>query len=232
MELCSLLSAEVQALENGILVRQWDFVSYTNEDLIRPSQLEPLRHLGDPLADALVEYLNLRPGQDAYVALQDALSHDQIDPRVIEFWDAVNCEPPDGITALPPLEQDGGKRVGLEDFSPSYVLADAARSSGAPTLAEGQAVFFRYSAQIFNGLMYFSLAGSYPDLRTLSTLRLISIAPTTKNRQADSQLRTFRLFSTRLVTSLQNQMKPRTRDFWRLRFLSWMLVTFPPRHEE
>lgn len=82
----------------------------------------------------MVDFLDLKPGQDALTTIQDELGTDNAPDFLRHFWDQVTSFPPEGVTAL---SKDGT----------------------APSLVEGQEVFWKYAAQIFTALMHFSLAG-------------------------------------------------------------------------
>ena len=115
-------------------------------DLTSEAELETWRHLGDPLADGVVEALDLKPGCDGLARIRehiDSLEPDQRDRRVVDFWTAVSSLPPDGVTAL-----SAGRKPEPADFCPDAAIQRATRQP-EPTLQEGQAVFTRYSAQIF-----------------------------------------------------------------------------------
>jgi hypothetical protein len=89
----------------------------------------------DTLADQVVEALDLNPGKDALQELEAHLHLPTRHPSVERFWQDMHREPPEGINAA----VDGV-------FTPA-VKANRRRPS--PSLAEGQAVFARYSYQIF-----------------------------------------------------------------------------------
>ncbi|KAJ3005313.1 hypothetical protein HKX48_000758, partial [Thoreauomyces humboldtii] len=149
-----------EAAKEGDIVRSWDYVSVVNSDTLPLAFTDPLRHRSDVLADDVVEALNLRPGQDSLAAILAALADRDatgagVDPRVLAFWTAVNREPPQGVTALVGGEE--GNRVA----KPTMGKTPAAVEGLPPSLQEGQAVFWRYSAQIFAALMHFSLAGGF-----------------------------------------------------------------------
>lgn len=137
--------------------------------MIRPSELVVLRQRSDDLADAVVDHLQLTFGQDAYTAILDQLALPVVEPCIQAFWDDVNREPPAGVTAYPERNGDDKARK-EEDSRPDEAMRRNSRRP-APTLAEGQAVFWRYSGQIFTALLHFSLAGEIDrsDLRDDST---------------------------------------------------------------
>lgn len=135
-------------------------------DLVRPSTLAPLRHLADPLADALVAHLDLKPGQDAYTAVQQQLALDEVPEPVQAFWDDVYRYPPEGIDGRVEVEKPDGTMsddaTALEEALSRNERDGVDEKTGRkrePSLAEGQAVFWRYSGGIFTALMHFSLAG-------------------------------------------------------------------------
>jgi hypothetical protein len=122
------------------------------------------RWLGDPLCDNAVKFLNpeLKAGQDIFgklIAYVDSTPKEEWDENVKTFWDHIAREPPEGISAFPPAiaEVKGNAKAGdIQD-----VLTSCDRRP-KPTVAEGQAVFWRYSAQLFSALFHFSLAGGTP----------------------------------------------------------------------
>lgn len=141
-----------------------------------------LRHEGDPLCDAVVRFLQLRSGQDALKALLEYISttpQDEWDEDVASFWDQIARTPPEGVSAVPypdlkytrkgtPLKkQDDDNESGYQTdiidcheqlFKPDEAMKRRNRMP-EPTLSEGQAVFWRYSAGMFTTLLHFSLAG-------------------------------------------------------------------------
>lgn len=168
---------DVEAVPLGEVVRRWDYVAEVDEDMFPPSVLAPLRKLSDDLADEVVEILDLRTGQDALLAVLDHLNLEEPRSEVVRFWEAVNCEPPEGVTALPAMGEKGRR---AEDFSPNEAMMRNDRY-GKPELNEGQAVFWRYSGPIFAALLHFSLAGTSLPFWELCSL----------TEQADSPLQTW-----------------------------------------
>lgn len=135
----------------------------------------------------MVRALGLRAGQDG---LQRILEH--LDLPVTEqslsvrqFWNEVSLltslfvlmhdnrldysqiarDPPPDVTALPPAQVRAAT---------DYIVHPSLRSPDfrpSPTLSQGQAVFWRYSVQIFSALLHFSLAGGFSANRIMNVLR-------------------------------------------------------------
>ena len=151
------------AIENapvGSTLHVFDYLLHVTPNTIKPSHFQPLRHASDPLADALVDFLDLRPGKDSLAALQAELAKGpDAHPSATDFWSAVACEPPANATGLPPLAPDAkhADRPATA-FTPPPT---GGNRHAPPSLSEGQAVFWRYSGPIFGALMHFSLAGGF-----------------------------------------------------------------------
>ncbi|GAA5935307.1 oxygenase MpaB family protein [Sporobolomyces koalae] len=153
----------LEHLEPNQLLRKWDFVSQYNQDCLKPSEIEPLRHRSDPLADQVVDvlgFLGPATGRDAYEVVKQYVDLHVDDPGsdidpVMQFWDEMNRLPPESVSGVPLGNGDGGKGSG---FTPLGAF-ESTRSE--PTLAEGQRIFWKYSGQIFVALMHFSLAGGF-----------------------------------------------------------------------
>ena len=148
-----------ETVPEGALIQRWDYITL-NEGIPRPSELLPLRSVSDDLADAVVEFLDLKAGQDALAAIRLELHKEQPDPCVAEFWRDVNRDPPEGVSGFaefvnkkPVLEEKGRPEAAMKRNE------RLGRDGRSPSLEEGQAVFWRYSGGIFNALMHFSLAG-------------------------------------------------------------------------
>lgn len=89
----------------------------SQEELLPPSKLAPIRNLSDTLADELVDYLELKPGEDAFKALEKALEGGEdgrVDKRVEDFWNSVNREPPSCVSGLVGDRKERRK----EEFTP------------------------------------------------------------------------------------------------------------------
>ncbi|GAA6058815.1 hypothetical protein JCM10212_001931 [Sporobolomyces blumeae] len=175
---------DAEALEDvplGSFFRRWDFVSQYNQDCLKPSEIEPWRCESDPLADRVVDQLGLigfRSGKDAYEVVREYLdekepeggqgwSQEERDEDVVwQFWQEMSSVPPDGV--------DGFCKTSLSDkTSPQRTkpLGAFEKVEGnAPTLAEGQRVFWQYSGQIFVALMHFSLAGGFSSPKLASVM--------------------------------------------------------------
>lgn len=141
----------------GDHVQRWDFIMEISHLDLLPDVLRPLRGRSDDLADDVVNFLQLKPGQDGLAAIQDHLATvSEPNASVVAFWAAVNTEPPVGVTAFVGPVDKGQVRC-KEECTPMQAMRVNNRVA-APSLSEGQAVFWRYSAQIFTALMHFSLA--------------------------------------------------------------------------
>ncbi|KAK4688204.1 hypothetical protein P7C73_g1904, partial [Tremellales sp. Uapishka_1] len=131
-------------------------------------QLEDTRsgQLIAPLGDYLMEWdeeclppSKLEPpGQDG---LQILLHHlekpeDQQATCVQAFWKEISQPPPGPISAFP-TSSEAASRIRLDQI--------------APTVANGQAVFWRYSAPIFSALLHYSLAAGFSAVRVVNVLR-------------------------------------------------------------
>lgn len=124
----SYLSDEAEKLQKGEIVRRFDFVSVVDEASLRGSDLEPLRHRSDTLADAVVNDLNIKPGQDALKAIEDNLRSDEPFESCRSLWQQMTTEPPALIRAA----ADGM-------YTPDEAMIKNDRYAPA-TLANGQAV--------------------------------------------------------------------------------------------
>jgi len=135
--------------------------------------------------------LNIRPGQDGLQVVLDHLELPISDqhPCVQRFWDHVSLSefaihdlahtgpqisalPPDTISAIPPYSfssKPDSSYIGAQ-CRPDKTLLRMNRHP-VPTLSEGQAVFWRYSTQIFSALMHFSLASGFSAVRVVNVLR-------------------------------------------------------------
>ncbi|GAA5882082.1 hypothetical protein JCM1840_007546 [Sporobolomyces johnsonii] len=167
-------SDSLESLTPGTLLRRWDFVSQFNSSCLKPSEIEPLRFRSDELADGVVEVLGLAvgrgAGRDAYEAVRDYLQgrqkklgwerweKEREEDVVWRFWDEMGREPPEGVSGL----RGNDKRA--------MPLRAFGKEGAEPDLAEGQRVFWKYSAQIFAALMHFSLAGGFSAPKLASVL--------------------------------------------------------------
>ncbi|GJN87541.1 hypothetical protein Rhopal_000495-T1 [Rhodotorula paludigena] len=161
----------INELESGAVFRHFDFLAVFDEKTsLRPRDIEPLRRVGDPLADQAVDILGLAEvqgrGKDALKAIEEYLEEKERDlgaerweevrkeDAVARLWDEMRNEPPEGVRGY------AADAAGKEDRRATpYEPFEA--TDGAPSLAEGQAVFWRYSAQIYSALGHFSLAGGF-----------------------------------------------------------------------
>lgn len=138
-----------------------------------------------------------------------------------EFWNSVACEPPAGITARD-AESDSAnasdtKSVGGQDISPrglEYTCEAAMLRRDRhppPILSEGQAVFWRYSVDMFTSLLHFSLAGGFASARIMSVLNETGYL-TSNSRDATYR----RLMETTLaLIDFMGDMTPLTGAGWR-----------------
>ncbi|GAA6002425.1 uncharacterized protein JCM10292_006651 [Rhodotorula paludigena] len=161
----------INDLHSGAVFRHFDFLAvFDKKTSLRPRDIEPLRRVGDPLADEAVDILGLAEirgrGKDALKAIEEYLEEKDRDlgaerweavrkeDVVARLWDEMRNEPPEGVRGY--AADAGGKEdrraTPYDAFEPTV---------GAPSLAEGQAVFWRYSAQIYSALGHFSLAGGF-----------------------------------------------------------------------
>jgi hypothetical protein len=110
------------------------------------------------------------------------MSSTEIHPSVLAFWSDVNREPPEGVTAFTqPLSADKKIRP-LEECTPIAAIRECDRFA-EPSLAQGQAVFWRYSAQVFTALLHFSLAGGFSSPKLASVMEETAYL-TSGNREA------------------------------------------------
>nr|XP_031858553.1 uncharacterized protein CI109_006076 [Kwoniella shandongensis]KAA5525625.1 hypothetical protein CI109_006076 [Kwoniella shandongensis] len=180
-----------------------DYYMEWDELCLPPSKLEPWRHEGDDLCDSVVRALNLRPGQDGLQILLDhlVLPKEKQAECVITFWNQISKSPPEPLSAF--LESD-------DDATPS----DAIRSCNRhlpPSVAAGQAVFWRYSAQILSALMHFSLAAGF------SAERIVGVLRETNYLTGDAKDKTYRrlLETTQAIFDYMNDLTPVTGVGWK-----------------
>lgn len=130
------------------------------QDCVRATELEKWRRKGDDLCDGVVRCLGIGPGHDGLQMLLDYLDRtpeQARDPRVTAFWDEVSRPPPPAISGFASVSGEKGE-VPLAEATPVTSLNRLTRYPPR-TVAGGQAVFWRYSPEIFTALMHFSLAG-------------------------------------------------------------------------
>lgn len=141
----ALHADEIDAAPQGTILRVFDYSLATTEHTPRPRQFQHLRHRGDPLADALVDFLDLQPGKDSFAALEAELAKGEAaHASARAFWADVNREPPAAVTGLPSHDARTAR-----DFTPPL---DGGNRFAPPSLSQGQAVFWRYSGPIFESL--------------------------------------------------------------------------------
>lgn len=106
-------AAFIDSLPDGTVLRHFDFVArLSDRTSCRPSAAEPLRRLGDPAADTVVDILGLADvkgrGKDALAAIEEYLSRKQEElgarwkdergeDAVWRLWDEMTSEPPEGV---------------------------------------------------------------------------------------------------------------------------------------
>ncbi|CAD6586807.1 MAG: hypothetical protein TREMPRED_004561 [Tremellales sp. Tagirdzhanova-0007] len=183
-----------------------DYLMEWDEECLPPSRLEPWRREGDPLSDAVVRELQLRPGQDGLEVLLTYLERPLTDQAecVRSFWQEISHSPPEPISAFPTQStniEEATPRASLQ--SPTY--------HPAPTVAQGQAVFWRYSAQIFSALLHFSLAGGF------SAVRVVNVMRETNYLTGNAKEATYRrlLETTQAILDYMNDLTPITGVGWK-----------------
>lgn len=72
-------AAATETLEPGQRISFWDYDVMWTKDHIPASRLEPLRRIGDMLADKALEALTIKPGEDALAALRAYVSRPESD---------------------------------------------------------------------------------------------------------------------------------------------------------
>lgn len=106
-------AAFIDSLPDGTVLRHFDFVArLSDRTSCRPSAAEPLRRLGDPAADTVVDILGLADvkgrGKDALTAIEEYLSRreeelgarwkdERGEDAVWRLWDEMMSEPPEGV---------------------------------------------------------------------------------------------------------------------------------------
>ncbi|KAG0337070.1 hypothetical protein BG004_007794 [Podila humilis] len=120
-----------ETLVPGQKMRWWDFDITWSEKHFRASQLEPLRQVGDVLADRALDALDIKPGQDALELLREYTS------RPIED------QPSDAPRKL------------LEQVMTIPEWVDWAQ------IQRGQDVYWKYILYISHTLLHFALAGGF-----------------------------------------------------------------------
>lgn len=185
-------SSDLESLEIGDVIAPfndyylaWDEVSHSarsNTDIRPAFHLQNLsrksrfdlsdnswRHEGDPLCDEVVRALNLKPGQDGLQRLIDGLQDPNADPCLGRFWKEVSCS-----VRSSSLQIAGAPPEGVSAFDNLYAATPAIYTPNrrpAASVSEGQAVFWRYSSQIFSALLHYSLAGGFSANRVVGVLR-------------------------------------------------------------
>ncbi|KAM0788584.1 hypothetical protein ACM66B_001706 [Microbotryomycetes sp. NB124-2] len=183
---------QTEIVPDGTVIQRWDYITLVNSKCRRPSTLKPLRHRSDTLADDVVDFLDLKPGQDALGAIEKHLAKSSIssgvhaerdsssvsgeldatgDDCVHKFWRHVTKEPPSLL---------GFENHRLKDYEARGTPDEAIRRNDRtgrssplvqPSMEEGQAVFWRYAGSIFTSLMHFALAGGFGAPHLAATMK-------------------------------------------------------------
>ncbi|KAG0051265.1 hypothetical protein BGZ83_003899 [Gryganskiella cystojenkinii] len=124
-------AAITETLEPGQRIVFWDYDIIWTENHIPASRLEPLRKIGDALADDALEALKIRRGEDALAALRAYVSRPESEQE----------------SPAPRLLMDQLMTV------PDWVDWKQVR--------RGQDVFWKYVLFISHALLHFSLAGGF-----------------------------------------------------------------------
>ncbi|KAM0754339.1 hypothetical protein T439DRAFT_309154 [Meredithblackwellia eburnea MCA 4105] len=141
-----------ESLENGKFppggfVKRWDYIGQVTSASLSPDELAPWRRKADPLADSVVEALDLGPGRDGLKAVLEEVEKEDGDESAKALWRSMS----EGRNDVP------NKGQSAEEYR--------------QLLMEGQDVFWRYSAQFFGALMHFSLAGGFSSPNLSGVLR-------------------------------------------------------------
>ncbi|SCZ93663.1 BZ3500_MvSof-1268-A1-R1_Chr6-3g08804 [Microbotryum saponariae] len=179
---------DLTTCEPGQLLQRWDFISRYNDDCLPLSMTDPLRHRSDPLSDDVVDLLDLKPGQDGLKAVEEyfqregkavSAEDEKIPEPIRKFWQEVHRRPPNSISGFVEGETEDNPRQLVEAMKNH----DRIGKGRIPSLAEGQAVFWRYSAPIFVALMHFTLAGGFSAPHLSATMKETNYL-TSKSRDA------------------------------------------------
>jgi len=163
-----VVEASLQALEDakpGQWFAKWNYLIQIDENILKPNALEKLRHRGDDLADQVVKALKLKRGQDALLAIEKYMTstaETDRDSSVVQFYNEMNSLPP--FFALP----DRDKPI-PSDFKPDEEM-HSRQHDHIPTISQGQAVYWRYSAEIAASLLHFSLTVGFSATRITNAL--------------------------------------------------------------
>ncbi|KAK3841334.1 MAG: hypothetical protein J3R72DRAFT_445255 [Linnemannia gamsii] len=120
-----------ETLEPGQRFQYWDYEGMWTDKHLPSSRLEPLRMIGDPLADDAVEALKVKKGQDALKALREYISRPESEQE----------------SQAPALLMKQLMTV------PEWVDWEQVR--------RGQEVYWKYCLYISYTLLHFSLAGGF-----------------------------------------------------------------------
>ncbi|KAF9128882.1 hypothetical protein BGW39_004653 [Mortierella sp. 14UC] len=124
-------AAITETLHPGQRFQFWDYDIMWTEKHLPASRLEPLRKIGDPLADNALEALKVKQGEDAFKALL-------------------------AYTSRPVEEQESpAPRLLMQQLNtvPEWVSWEQVQ--------RGQEVYWRYCLFISHALLHFSLAGGF-----------------------------------------------------------------------
>ncbi|GAA5975993.1 hypothetical protein JCM10908_005350 [Rhodotorula pacifica] len=175
-------AAFIDALQDGCILRHFDFVARLDRRTsLTTQQIEPLRRMGDDLADRTVELLGLaeskQRGKDVLALINGYLeekeremgaekwANEREEDVVWRLQSEMKRDPPDGVSGFVPVVE-GGKRS--RRATPLDLLEPI---TGPPSLAEGQAVFSRYAPQLYQAFGHFSLAGGFSAPKLAAVMR-------------------------------------------------------------
>ncbi|CAM6127097.1 unnamed protein product [Calypogeia fissa] len=139
-----------------------------------PTQLEPLRQVGDPVADSCVAALKIKPGADALEVLEQYLAR----PILQQEADA------------PREFRDGALQV------PDWVDWDI--------IEQGQQVNWKYVNSISFALLQYSLVGGFGAPRLAQTLRCTNYLTTSPDRSYQRLIETSQMVHDCMIGGIQS----------------------------
>ncbi|KAF8939745.1 hypothetical protein EDD21DRAFT_334158 [Dissophora ornata] len=166
-------AAITETLKPGELFVHWDYDILWTENHIPASRLEPLRKVGDVLADNALEVLKVKPGQDGFKALLEYTSRPENEQE----------------SPAPQLLMDQMMTV------PEWVDWEQVR--------RGQEVYWRYHLFIINALLHFSLAGGFAIPKIAKVLNSTGFLNGKKTKQRVMETAQFILDVTHSLEYLQ-----------------------------
>ncbi|CAM6109917.1 unnamed protein product [Calypogeia fissa] len=175
----------------------WDFDVVFSKRHKTPTQLEPLRQVGDPVADSCVEALKIKPGADALEVLKQYLATPSLQQQA------------DG----PREFRDGAFRDGAFQV-PDWVDWDI--------IEQGQQVYWKYVNSITFSLLHYSLVGGFSTPRLAQTLRCTNYLTTSPDRSYQRLMETSQMVHDCMIggmQSLQPQMGKGWSSIMRVRLL-------------